>query len=196
MKFIPRSRDVTLTHHHSLSTVVDPSLYFDTEATYHVVPYFQKLNLAEEYKGTDKLQVRNVNHFSISHIGSSFLYPNLKLPSVLIFPHITKHLIGIFKLTNDNNVCMELWPSHCFVKSFQGKTLLKGDVKHGFYRLPIIQNHSTFIMALTGVRTSLHGWHKRLAHPYAPFLRRLLSLFKLSTSSNNFLNVKPRLFIK
>lgn len=49
-----------------------------------------------------------------------------------------------------------------------------------------LSNNSTPIIALTRVHTSLHGWHKRLAHPYAPILKCLLSSFKLPTSSNAF----------
>lgn len=41
-------------------------------------------------------------------------------------------------------------------------------------------------MAFIWVHTTLHGWHKWLAHPHAPLLKRLLSLFKLPTSSNHF----------
>lgn len=117
--------------------MVDPSWYFDSGATDHVAPDLQKFNLAKEYHDTDKLQVGDGNPLAISHIGSSFLHPNLKLSFVLIVPHITKHLLSVSKLTNDNGVYMEFWPSHCSVKSLQAKILFKGDVKNGLYRLPL-----------------------------------------------------------
>ncbi|KAL4554593.1 hypothetical protein LXL04_037187 [Taraxacum kok-saghyz] len=123
-----------LTQQHSPSTT-DPTWYSDTEATDHVSPDFTKLNVADEYKGDDKLQVGNGNHLSISHVGSSFL-PNLKLRNVFIVPELTKTLLSVSKLTADNNIYMEFWPHDCNVKTLQGQTILTGDVNQGLYRLP------------------------------------------------------------
>lgn len=39
-------------------------------------------------------------------------------------------------------------------------------------------------MALSGVRTSMNGWHNRLAHPHETILKRLVSRFQLPTTSN------------
>lgn len=104
--------------------------------------------------------------------------------------HITKNLLSVLKLTNDNQVYMEFWPSHCNVKSLQGKLILQGDVSRSLYRLPSFSNKGRCrTMALTGMRTTLHGWHQRLAHPHAPLLRHLLCLYQLPTSSNNFPDV-------
>lgn len=44
-------------------------------------------------------------------------------------------------------------------------------------------------MDLTGTRTSIHGWHKRLAHSHEPLLRRILSTFQLLDSLNKFSHV-------
>ena len=81
---------------------------------------------------------------------------------------------------------MEFWPTHCSIK---GQTLLQGDISHGLYRLPPVKTNLTSTMALTGVRTSLHGWHQRLAHPHESLLRHLLSSFQLPISTNKFPNV-------
>ncbi|KAL4589564.1 hypothetical protein LXL04_002472 [Taraxacum kok-saghyz] len=73
-----------------------------------------------------------------------------------------------------------------------GRILLNQDVHDGLYRLPSIFNkapNKTSPLPHTGVRTSLHGWHKRLAHPHAPMLPRLISSSDLSLSLNNFPNV-------
>ncbi|KAL4575776.1 hypothetical protein LXL04_011862 [Taraxacum kok-saghyz] len=180
-----QSSQAHVAQHHSPSTVIDPAWYFDSGATDHVTPDFQKLNIAEEYNGLDKLQVGNGKLLNISHIASSSLH-GLKLPNVLVVPNIAKRLLSVSKLTSDNDIFLEFHRSHCSVKSLQGKTLLNGDIKNGLYRLPSSSNKSSSTMALTGVRTTLHGWHKRLAHPNAPLLRRLLSLFKLPTTSNEF----------
>lgn len=167
---------------------MDPSWYFDTGAIGHVTPDLHKLNIIDDYTGDDKLQVGNGNNLSISHVGSSS-FSDLTLPNVFLVPELTKSLLSVSKLTRDNNVFMEFWPSHCSVKDFQGQTLLRGDVKNGLYRLPSVKNHSPTTMALIGMRTTLHGWHQRLAHPHESLLRRLLSIFQLPVSKNNFPNV-------
>lgn len=92
----------------------------------------QKLNVADEYKGDDKLQVGNINQLCISHVGSSSLL-NLHLPNMLIVPKLTKNLLSVSKLTDDNNVYVELWSKHCNIKNLQGQTLLRGDFSDGLY---------------------------------------------------------------
>lgn len=158
--------------HHSPSTVVDPACYFDIGATDHVTNDFNKLNGIDEYHGSDKLQVGNDNNLSISHIGSASLH-GLRMPSVLVVPKITKNHISVSKLTSDNPVFIEFWNPHCHVKSVQGKTLLNGDVDRGLYRLSPSPNKERCSMVLSGVRTIIHGWHHRLAHPHFAILRRL-----------------------
>ncbi|KAL4573020.1 hypothetical protein LXL04_019813 [Taraxacum kok-saghyz] len=177
-------RQANLTQNHSSSTVFDPSWYVDSGATDHVTPDITKLNIADSYTGDDKVQVGNGNHLSISHIGSSSL-SNLKLSNILVVPDLTKSLLSVSKLTDDNNVCVEFWPKSCSIKTFQGQTLLRGDKKDGLYRFP----HSSLRQVFHTSRISLHGWHKRLAHPHETILRRLVSTFKLPVSSNKFPNV-------
>lgn len=169
-------------------STIDPSWYFDTGATDHVSPDVRKVATSEDYSGTDKLQVGNGNQLSISHIGSCSLH-NLKLPNVVIAPRLTKHLISVFKLCRDNNVMMEFWPHLCRIKTFQGRTILQGDVNHGLYRLPTNATTTAPSMALTSIRTSLHWWHCRLGHPHEAILRRLVSNFKLPISSNKLPDV-------
>lgn len=81
---------------------------------------------------------------------------------------------------------MEFWPTHFTVKSLHGNILLNGDIDQGLYRIPSLSNKVACTMALTGVRTTLHGWHKRLSHPHASLLRCLFLHFKLPTFSNIF----------
>ncbi|KAL4588192.1 hypothetical protein LXL04_001074 [Taraxacum kok-saghyz] len=188
----PPARQAHLSQYQNPSAMVDPSWYVDSGATDHIAPYLQRMNLAEEYQGTDKLQVGNGTNLHISHIASTSLH-NLKLPYVLIVPHITKRLVSASKLSRDNNVYLELWPNRCVVKSLQGRILLSGDVHDGLYRLPSSSNtphnSSSPDVALVGIRTSLHGWHNRLAHLHASLLRHLVSSFNLPLSSNKFPNV-------
>lgn len=145
------------------------------------------MSIADDYHGNDKLQVGNGNNLFISHIGSTRLQ-SLKLPFILVVPHITKHLLSVSKLTAENDVYLEFHRTHCSVKYLQGKTLLNGDVREGLYCIPTTKSPPKYVpfMALTGTCTSIHGWHKRLADPHEPLLKRLLSTFQLPVSSNKF----------
>ncbi|KAL4563108.1 hypothetical protein LXL04_027141 [Taraxacum kok-saghyz] len=162
--------------------------FFDSAATDHVTPDLTKLHIQEPYTGDDRLQVGNGNHLLISHFGSSSL-SSLELPKVFVVPRLTKNLLSVSQLTRDNNVFMEFWPHKCDVKSFQGKPLLQGHVDRGLYCLPLSSNKASTTMALSDVRTSLTGWHNRLAHPHEAILRRLVSHFNLPVSSNNLSRV-------
>lgn len=164
---------------------MDLHWYFDTGATDHVTPDISKLNVADNYQGDDKIQVGNGKNLSISHVGSSFL-PNLKLPNVLVVPDLTKNLLSVSKLTDDNDIYLEFWRNHCNVKTLQGQTIIKGDKSQGLYRLP---HQPTSHAAFSSIHSSLDGWHRRLAHPDEPLLRRLVSAFNLPVSSNKFPSV-------
>lgn len=156
----------------------------------HVSRDLQKLNVADEYKGDDKLQVGNINQLCISHVGSSSLL-NLHLPNMLIVPKLTKNLLSVSKLTDDNNVYVELWSKHCNIKNLQGQTLLRGDFSDGLYWLSHNQincskhPHVVFM----GVKSSLQGWNGWLDHPNEPILRCLVSSFNLPLSSNKLPSV-------
>lgn len=176
-------RQAHLTTGSSPYAIIDPNWYFDTGATDHVTPDLNKLHLQESYTGADKLQVRNGTNFQISHSGSSSL-SSLRLPKVLVVPHLTKNVLSVSQLTRDNNVYMEFWPHYCTVKTFQGKPLIHRHVDQGLYRLTLPSNKASSTLALSGVRTSLTGWHNRLAHPHESILRRLVSTFKLPISEN------------
>ncbi|KAL4569135.1 hypothetical protein LXL04_024766 [Taraxacum kok-saghyz] len=101
--------------------------------------------------------------------------------------HINEQYTGDDKLQvgNDNNVFIELWPKHCTVKTFQGAPLIHWHVNNGLYHLSLPSSKANTTMVLSAIRTSMAGWHNRLAHPHEAILRRLVSTFNLPTSSNN-----------
>lgn len=128
-----------------------------------------KLQLKDRYTRDEKLQVGNGKHLHITHFGSSSL-SSLHLPKVFVVPRLTKNLLSVSQLAQDNNVFMDCWPNHCVVKILQDTLILKGHVDHGFYRLepPSLQPVSP--MDLSCVRTSMTVWHNRLAHPHEAIL--------------------------
>lgn len=60
---------------------------------------------------------------------------------MLIVHDLTKNLLSVSKLIEDNNVYMEFLPKDYNVKTFQGQTILQGDVNEGLYRLPHNQSN-------------------------------------------------------
>ncbi|CAN0899525.1 Retrovirus-related Pol polyprotein from transposon RE2, partial [Linum grandiflorum] len=76
-------------------------------------------------------------------------------------------------------------------KLVMGHPLLKGDVSNGLYRVPptLASPTASPHVAYTGVRTSLLGWHQRMAHPYSAILNRMVQLFSLPVSSNKMPDV-------
>nr|CAD1837577.1 unnamed protein product [Ananas comosus var. bracteatus] len=81
------------------------------------------LSLQNKYHAPDQVTVGNGESLPIHHIGQlflSFCYSRpVKLNCVLHVPHISKNLIGVSKLTSDNNVIVEFTRSNCFIKGPQ-----------------------------------------------------------------------------
>ena len=69
---------------------------------------------------------------------------HIKLNHSLYVPQITKNLISISKLLNDNNICIEFDKTCCVVKEKRrGIVLIKGVAKDGLYKLLNLPlNHS------------------------------------------------------
>ncbi|CAH9105908.1 unnamed protein product, partial [Cuscuta epithymum] len=77
---------------------------------------------------------------------------------------------------------------HILITNLQGQTLLRGTLENGLYRLPSSCQPSP-LRAFFGERTSLECWHRRLAHPTEPILRRLVSTFSLPITSSSLPNI-------
>jgi len=179
----------------SPSAIVDNSWFADSGATNHVTSDLSQLSIHTDYNGEDHFAVGNGQKLSIHHTGSSKLPCTtrpLHLNKILHVPSITKSLLSVSQFTKDNNVFMEFHLSCCFVKDLQGKTLLRGSLDDGLYRLnggrlPVISSSAprTFVCS----RASLQAWHECLGHPHEQLLRRLVSSFNLPVSSNKMSSI-------
>ena len=105
------------------------------------------MTFSNDYHGNDKLMVGNVKCLNITHTGSATLEStdrSLMLSNVLCVLKIQKSLISISKLTTENDVCVEFYPTTCFVKDkLTGKLLLEGKLKNGMYLLSEGKNASS-----------------------------------------------------
>uniref|UniRef100_A0A803QC77 Integrase catalytic domain-containing protein n=1 Tax=Cannabis sativa TaxID=3483 RepID=A0A803QC77_CANSA len=118
----------------------DSGWFVDMGATNHVTNGLDNLDSAVTYPGTEGLAVGDGKKLLISNIGLASLPTyssnNLRLNSVLHVPAITKNLVSVSQLTNDNCVFLEFHKTCCFVKDKEtGKVLLKGTLKDGLYVL-------------------------------------------------------------
>ncbi|WVZ49109.1 hypothetical protein U9M48_000490 [Paspalum notatum var. saurae] len=151
---------------------VDSNWYVDTGATDHITSDLERLTTKERYTGGDQIQVANGAGLSISHVGHSSiagLTRPLHLNHILYAPKINKHLISVKKLATDNDAIVEFHPDSFFVKDRATKhLLLKGKCRNGLYTLP--NKSQAFLTA----RISPEQWHRRLGHPAAPVVLRIL----------------------
>ena len=92
------------------------------------MPDLASLNSAEDYKGTNRVLVGNGKGLAIKHVGNSSVTSlnnsSLSFNHILHFPQITKPLLFVHKLCNDNNCSVEFFSNHCLVKDCQTREVL------------------------------------------------------------------------
>lgn len=115
-------------------TIINPNWYADSGASNCVAANPNYLNLKIDYTSTEKVLVGDGSSLSISHIGDSIV-PSassfLKLKNILCVPSITKNLISVSKLAQDNNIVVEFYSDFCVVKDkTTGVELLKSTLKY------------------------------------------------------------------
>jgi histone deacetylase 1/2 len=120
---------------------VDPNWYSDTGATDHVTSNLNRLSFRERYNGNDTVQIGNGAGLHIAHIDQSSINTSadnsLALRNVLHVPHISKNLVSIHRLTKDNDVSVEFFPSSFLVKDLATRRrLLRGTCRGGLYPFP------------------------------------------------------------
>ncbi|KAM3308552.1 hypothetical protein P3S67_010296 [Capsicum chacoense] len=138
-----------------------------------------------EYNRGDRLVFGNGMSLNISYISNKILSAKPKpvtLSNALVVPKLTKSLLSIFKLTRDNNILVQFHANEYFVKNPQGQTILWGLIDDDLYRVitsPTSNYTKPSPMVFLGERTTLAGWHHRLAHPNEAALRHLFSSYNL-----------------
>jgi hypothetical protein len=185
-------RDVSPSESHALSTISTNSAnnsdsHPDTGATHHVTANMANLSLRnEDYHGTDNIQVGNGTGLCISHIGSSNLETenhSFSLKNILLVPDIQKNLLYVQQFAHANKVYFVFHANYFLIKDWRTGTLLHcKPLLNGLYSMrPSSRSSSPW--ALSGVRVSLEGWHKRLGHPAFPTVSKIISKFELPVSN-------------
>ncbi|KAI5426099.1 hypothetical protein KIW84_031788 [Lathyrus oleraceus] len=125
----------------------DPSFnnqwwYSDSGASHHVTPDASNVSDASSLSGAEQVFMGNGQGLSINSVGSmnfplsNYSNSSLILNSLLLVPHITKNLMSVSKLAQDNHIFFEFHPQFCLVKSQDSfEVLLSGTVgAGGLYR--------------------------------------------------------------
>jgi histone deacetylase 1/2 len=159
----------------------------DTGATDHLTSDLNRLQIHERYGGKDQVQVANGAGLSISHIGHSKLAgSSLHLRDILHVPHISKHLLSVYRLVCDNNVFVEFHKFFFLVKDkATKKILLHGRSHGGLYPIPLSRaSPAPRRQASSSVKTTSSHWHHRLGHPTNNVVQTIVSQNNLVCSSN------------
>jgi hypothetical protein len=144
----------------------------------------QKLTTKEPYHGNEHVQTTNRAGMRIHNIGHATLSTpssrSLDLKQILHVPQACNNLLSMSKLSNDNNVSIELHPYDLFVKDLETKeAILRGRCHGGLYEIkaPVIKQ------ALSSVKVSRDMWHSHLGHPALPFSMFFIVMIYLLLSS-------------
>ncbi|MFS7926745.1 putative RNA-directed DNA polymerase [Helianthus anomalus] len=159
---------------------------FDSGASHHVDPDHASFHFVSEYGGPDEIVLGNGNTLSITHIGKKSLQTSngsLSLQDVLYVPHFKNKLISVANLCKTNQVSVEFFPTHFFVKDLRtGARLLRGENYLDVYyaNLP----SSPQINAVS--TTSPLDWHHKLGHPSVRILKKIAKCLGLQFNLLNF----------
>jgi hypothetical protein len=167
---------------------VDPAWYADLGATHHITNELYKLTTKETYHGNEQVHdanragmlIHNIGHASLPTLSSK----PLDLKHVLHVPQAHHNLLSMSKLSNDNNVVIELHPHDIFVKDLDTKQpILRGRCRGGLYEIkdPIIKQ------VLSNVKVSQDMLHSRLGHPTSQVVQHVIHSHDLPSiiESNN-----------
>ncbi|KAJ9560019.1 hypothetical protein OSB04_005179 [Centaurea solstitialis] len=179
----------------------------DSGASHHLTSCPTTLSSISEYGGPDEVTLGDGTGLSISHIGSTKLSSKTKLlnlPDILCVPNMRTNLISVAKLCRTNNVSVEFFPFHFFVKDLKtGAPIMRGENINDVYYLNQLSSQPQ-INATTSVLPI--QWHHRLGHPCLHLGLRFKSLsdsnlhcqscainkcHKLPFGQNSFVAKKP-----
>ncbi|GKB35432.1 retrovirus-related pol polyprotein from transposon TNT 1-94 [Tanacetum coccineum] len=161
-----------------------PDWFVDTGASAHMTSDSAHLDAAASYSGNESVIFGNGNSASISHIGRSYISPNISLLDVLVVPKLTKSLLSVSKLTQDNQVDVVFSDPMFFIQNRHSKeTLAQGRRRNGLYVLE--QGQQAFLAKLSSkrIQASFELWHSRLGHVSHDIISVLNKLGCLSVTS-------------
>ncbi|XP_010276228.1 PREDICTED: uncharacterized protein LOC104611021 [Nelumbo nucifera] len=159
-KFSNKNANVASCTTSSAGSSRDSVWYPDSGTTNHLTTDLNNLSIHNPCNGSKEITVGNGMHLPISYIGSSTIHTSgfFDLHNILHVPRITKTLLLVSQFCKDNDVVFIFDASDFLVKDqMTGKTLFKGPIKYGLYKVQSISSSSP--AALVGECTSKDVWH-------------------------------------
>src|SRR4051812_13613937 len=154
----------------------------------HLTTDLERLQVHERYDGNDQVQMANGAGLSISHIGHSRLPgSSLKLRNILHVPHISQHLLSVYRLLCDNDVFVQFHRCFFLVKDkATRRVILHGRSYGGVYSVPFARaSSSSSRRASSSVQVSSLQWHQRLGRPTNNVATSIVRSHELPCSSSN-----------
>ncbi|KAM0067602.1 putative RNA-directed DNA polymerase [Helianthus debilis subsp. tardiflorus] len=163
-----------------------PDWTSDTGATTHMLPNASPLQNTVPMQGNQKVFFGNGQSLPITHIGNTKIFGNIALNDVLVVPSITKNLLSIGKLTEDNPIDVVFSHPYFYIQDRQTKkTLAQGCREDGLYVLR--PTHEALVSISSCPQASFELWHSRLGHVNSE------TLFMLKNSGCvNFTSILPK----
>ncbi|KAE8725506.1 hypothetical protein F3Y22_tig00008673pilonHSYRG00011 [Hibiscus syriacus] len=162
--------------------------YPDSSATHHVTYDKAGVSSGRPYVGKGKVYLGDSSTLPISHVSNVSLTANtceLQLDNVLCVPKITRNLLFVSKLIQDNNVYLKFHSDKCFVKDEEtGRIHLEGKLENGLYCFDKSTQMDNMLHQVTAsaeenelkTNKSYWLWHRRLGHPASKTLSTLLHI--------------------
>jgi hypothetical protein len=120
----------------STSYNLDPVWYADSATTDHITGDLEKLVMRENYGGNDQVHAANGSGMTIKHVDHSAVstpHRRILLKNVLHIPQVIHNLASVHRLTADNDVFLELYPTFFLSRiGPRGEPFCTGHVKMGF----------------------------------------------------------------
>lgn len=187
----------------SANTVSDQNWYMDSGATSHITNDPANIENVTSSYGKQNIEVGNGEKIHGDKVGFSTLHCKnlkLKMTDVLHTPHITKNLLSVSRLTNDNNVVIEFNACGCYVKDkATGQILLEGHLRNGLYEFKRDAHCFTAASTEEGRNTDVRKcfasakekWHQKLGHPSNKVLDQVLKACNVKLSCNETMFCEP-----
>ena len=132
-----------------------PDWFVDTGASAYMTPTSSNLTNVASYFGNASVIFSNGHDATISHIGNHHISPNISLLDALVVPKLTKSLIYVSKITQDNEVDVLFSnPMFTILNRHSKETLAQGRRKNGLYVLEQAQQvffDKTYLKTFTSI---------------------------------------------
>ncbi|KAK9073175.1 hypothetical protein SSX86_007499 [Deinandra increscens subsp. villosa] len=138
--------------------------YVDSGATDHMANSPGIVSNPLACHGNNNVYFGNGTSLPISHKGHHILHNDIKLNDILVVPNLTKNLLSVAKLTNDNNIDVIFSRNQFFLQDRSTRQVLaQGKCEDGLYVLN--QDHVVFTATSSLCnKASYELWHSHLGH--------------------------------